>query len=505
MSDATNPGALTLFSRYVARFFGAGLRVPERGIQPTGPSTSSVTDVPTVVSDEKALTLATVWACVRLIVQTIGMTPFHVYEYRGRRKVLRDDHPIEYLLSNRPNPWQTPVEFRETLALHLCLRGNSYVYIIRGADGQTPVALLPLPSDLVEVEVLPDQSVVYRYSSDKGLLYLSADSILHVRLMGPGRYIGLSPLAYARATMGTAAATEESAARYFINGARPSGIVSFDKLLTKEQRDALRAKLGEMTEGAPNAWKLLVLEGGMKYDTMSLSPEDSQMLETRAFNQLQLCQFFGVPPHLVGITEKVTTWGTGLEQMNLAFLTYNFQPYITRIEAALEGKLFTPEERMNLGVDADLRVLLRADMTARSQFYSTMTQNGIMTRNEARELEGMDESSEANANELTVQSNLTLIKKVGEEPKAPVAVPGRLPGEPATPEEEVAAKMQFHLHVPEVKVQVQPLPITVNVPEAPPVIVNAPPVHVAPPQPQLLEKQVIPNDDGSWTVKEIRQ
>lgn len=503
MSDATSPGALSLFSRYLTRFFGAGLRVPEQGIQPTGPST--VSDIPLVVTDDKALALSTVWACVRLVVQTIGMTPFHVYRYTGRRKVLAEDHPVEFLLSNRPNPWQTPLEFRETLSLHLVLRGNAYALIVRGVDGVTPVALIPLPTDLVEVEVLPGQSVVYRYSSDRGLMYIAPENMLHIRLMGPGRYIGLSPLAYARFTMGSALATEENAARYFVNGARPSGIVSFDKLLTREQRDLLRAKLSDMTEGPSNAWKLLVLEGGMTYNTMSLSPEDSQMLETRAFNQGQLCQFFGVPPHLVGVTEKVTTWGTGLEQMNLAFLTYNFQPYIARFEAAIEGKLFTAEERLVTGVDADLRVLLRADMAARSQFYSTMSQNGIMTRNEARELEGLDLSDEEGADSLTTQSNLVFLKKLGETPK-PAAGPGILPGAAPGEPEEVLGKMHFHVHVPEVKVQ--PLPITVNVPESPPVIVNPTAVNVNVPEqkaaPVQIEKRVTPNDDGSWTVKEIQ-
>lgn len=414
---------LDLFSPALRGFFGFGLRVPERGIQPTGPSVASATSLPVVATDERALQVSTVWACVRLLVQLIGMLPVAAFR-QGPLGLERDNaHPLQFLLRYQPNPWQTPVEFFETMALHLVLRGNTYAYIMRGVDGVTPVALIPLPSDLVEVEVLQDRSVVYRYHSEKGIVIFAADSVLHVRLMGPGAYIGLSPLSYARFMLGGAVATEETAARYFVNGAKPSGVYMLDKILTKDQRELLREKFKQDHESPMDAWRTMVLEGGMKYEKISLSPEDSQMLESRLFNQSQICQFFGVPPQLVGITEKATTWGTGLEQMNLAFLAFSFQPYITRFEHALERRLLQPDERGVVEIRFDLEQLLRTDSTARAAYYSSLTQNGIMTRNEARTKEHLPRVPVAEADALTVQSAMTLLEGIGTRTASPASLP----------------------------------------------------------------------------------
>lgn len=222
----------------------------------------------------------------------------------------------------------------------------------------------------------------------------------------------VSPISYARQTLGLAMATDEASAKVFKNGMRPSGVLSMDQILKKEQRNEVRESMVEQFSGSMNTGKMMVLEAGMKFQPVDLNPEDAQMLQSRAFNIEEICRWFRVWPGLIGHSAQgQTMWGSGVEQMLIGFLTFSLRPWLTRIEQAVRKSLLAPGERNKYFAEFSIEGLLRADSAARAAFYSTMTQNGLMTRNEARQKENLQ--PKPGADQLTVQSNLLPIDQLG--------------------------------------------------------------------------------------------
>ena len=236
--------------------------------------------------------------------------------------------------------------------------------------------------------------------------------IMHIRAFSTNGVMGLSPVSYARQTLGLAMATDEASAKVFKNGMRPSGVLSMDQILKKEQRNEVRESMVEQFSGSMNTGKMMVLEAGMKFQPVDLNPEDAQMLQSRAFNIEEICRWFRVWPGLIGHTAQgQTMWGSGVEQMLIGFLTFSLRPWLTRIEQAIRKSLLAPGERNKYFAEFSIEGLLRADSAARAAFYSTMTQNGLMTRNEARQKENLQ--PKPGADQLTVQSNLLPIDQLG--------------------------------------------------------------------------------------------
>ncbi|MBP1842003.1 HK97 family phage portal protein [Rhizobium petrolearium] len=342
-----------------------------------------------VVSGETVLGLSAVWACVNLLAGTIGSLPLMVYRTNasGEREVAKA-HALYRILHDSPNYDQTAVDFWEFLSASLELWGNAYAKIER--NGDRVIALRPLTPSLMSVRRLPTGPLEYRWTQD-GKSYVETDSVvLHIRGFGGDPLGGMSTLQFGRNAFGLARAIDRSAGATFRNGLRPSFQIVFEKWLTKEQRALAETELAEKYLGAVNSGRPYIAEGGAKLEQLSLNPEDAQMLQSRGFSVEEICRFFGVPPFMIGHTEKSTSWGTGIEQQTLGFQKFTLRRRLKRIEQALEKQLLTPSDRANgITIEFNLEGLLRADSQGRARFYQAMTGIGAMTINEVRALENL--------------------------------------------------------------------------------------------------------------------
>lgn len=337
------------------------------------------------------LGLATAWACVNLLAGTIASLPLMVYRTdRAGRRTVAGAHPLYRVLHDSPNADQTALDFWEFVCACLEMHGNGYCEIERGTDGRVIALSPPLIPELVTVRRLGNGDLEYRWTDGSKQRVETQDRILHIRGFGGSPLGGLSTLAFGRRSFGMAQVIERAAASTFRNGIRPSVVLETDKLLTGEQRKVAEEILDEKYQGAMNAGRPFLADNGLKVKTISINPEDAQMLESRAFSVEEICRFFGVPPHMVGHTEKSTSWGTGLEQQTLGFQKFTLRRRLKRIEMALEKQLLTARDRVEgVTIEFNLEGLLRADSAARAEFYGKMTGIGAMTINEVRSLENL--------------------------------------------------------------------------------------------------------------------
>ncbi len=364
------------------------------------------------VTVDKALQLSAVWSCVRLLSETIATLPVGFYEKTDDGREAASSHPLYELLHNQPNADMTAVEFWEVIMASLLLWGNAYAEIDR--TGKRITALVPLRPERMKVELNNSGAPVYTYRDWPGgkIRNINERDVMHIRAFSTNGIMGLSPVSYARQTLGLAMATDEASAKVFKNGMRPSGVLSMEQILKKDQRAEVRDSLAEQFGGSMNTGKMMVLEAGMKFQPVTMNPEDAQMLQTRAFNIEEICRWFRVWPGLIGHNAQgQTMWGSGVEQMLIGFLTFSLRPWLTRIEQAIRRNLLAPGERNRYFAEFSIEGLLRADSAARAAFYSTMTQNGIMTRNEARKKENL--APHSGGDQLTVQSNLMPLNQLG--------------------------------------------------------------------------------------------
>jgi HK97 family phage portal protein len=336
------------------------------------------------VNEGSVLALSAAWACVNLLAGTTASLPLMVYRTdRDGVRTLAKDHPLYRVLHDSPNTEQTAMDFWEGGTAALELRGNMHARI--GRLGGRIVSLTPIYLPSVRRE---RGELRYSWTEDGRRYDLGADDVLHIRGFGGSPLGGLSPIAYGRQVFGLSTAVNETAGTTFANGVRPSLAITTDKFLTKDQRDPFEKALAEKHTGAMNSGIPLVLEGGLTPHNLSFSPEDAQMLESRGFSVEEICRFFGVPPFMIGHTEKSTSWGTGLEQQTLGFVKFTLRKRLKRIEQAIEKQLLTPADRVaGISVEFNLEGLLRGDTTARASFYQSGLQNGWTTINEVRALE----------------------------------------------------------------------------------------------------------------------
>ena len=367
------------------------------------------------MSKEKAMQLSTVFACVRLIAETVGTLPCVVYRREGEQgKRAAPDYPLYFILHDSPNADFTAVEYMERVAADLCLWGNHFSEIKIGVGGGI-VALVGLDPSLVTVARTTNGSIKYMYADPYyNWREIPEENMFHVRGFGKTNddVVGLSPISCARVSLDIAASSDAVAANTYKNGMRPSGVLSTERILTPEQREQERAWIQKAAGGLKGAGGVLVAEAGYKYQQLSMNPADAQMLENRSFNVEDICRWFRVPPFMVGHTEKSTSWGSGLEQQGQGFATYTLRPYLARIESAIKKKLIPLNDRKLYLAEFNLDGLLRADSEGRAKHYSTALQNGWMNRNEARAKENMGKIEGGDT--FTVQANLLPLDKIGD-------------------------------------------------------------------------------------------
>ena len=397
------------FWRNIWSWFG-GSTQRNAGIQIAGPSTYEEAAAVTVTEDT-AMQISAVWACVKLLAETVASLPVKVYRKTSTGRVVDDSFWFAQLMNRKPNRYQTRVEFFETLMLNLALHGNAYFK--KTVVGGKVRSLMPLMSGQVEPSLLEDGSIVYQYQSNGGLEVYSEQSIWHIKLYGNG-IIGKSPIAFGRNMIGIAQATEKATTKIYTNGGKRSGVLSLDRLLTPEQRDAVRANFSTLTTGTSE--RLLVLENGMKFDPISMSPQDIELLSSRKFQIEEICRWFGVPSVLVNDTSGSTSWGSGIEQLVSGFYKLNLRPYLERIENSVACNLFSEQEAKEYEFEFDFEGLLRSDFKSRLEGYRTAVAGTIMTPNEVRKLEGLPMVDGGDM--LLSQVNMSPIDKLGQSAEA---------------------------------------------------------------------------------------
>lgn len=353
----------------------------------------------------------TVWACVDLRSRTVATLPLFAYRTGSDgRKTLARGTPLYTLLHDSPNGRMTPADFWRCMIMWLDLRGNAYARLTRNGAGEV-IAMWPMPADQVQVEVQRDGSLIYLYALDGQITALAAESVLHIRGIGNGT-IGLDKMAFASAGINESAQQTRSASVIWGNSGKPTGTLMIDKVLRKDQRDALLQRFAGMAQG--NESRLYLLEADMKYQQLSISPEQQQLLESRRFSVEQLCRWYDTPPVLVGHA-NVTTWGSGIEQIVDGWYKLSLRPLLVTIEQAVTKMVMTPTQRATMSVEFSLDALLRGSLKDRMAIYATAVQNGVFSRNDCRRLENLEPDPSPIAGMLTVQTNLIQIDKLGQQ------------------------------------------------------------------------------------------
>ncbi len=371
-----------------------------------------------VVTERSAMQMTAVYSCVRILAEAVAGLPLHLYRYRedgGKEKAI--DHPLYLLLHDEPNPEMSSFVFRETLMTHLLLWGNAYAQIIRNGKGEV-VALYPLMPNKMSVDRDADGRLYYTYqrSSEEAQIaegskvILSPKDVLHIPGLGFDGLVGYSPIAMAKNAIGLAIATEEYGSKFFANGATPSGILEYPG--TVKDPEKVRDSWTRGFSGSGNAHKVAVLEEGMKYTPISISPEQAQFLETRKFQINEIARIFRVPPHMVGDLDKSSF--SNIEQQSLEFVKYTLDPWVVRWEQSIQRTLLQDEEKTRYFVKFNLEGLLRGDYQSRMNGYATARQNGWMSANDIRELENLDRIPPESGGDLyLINGNMLPLDRAG--------------------------------------------------------------------------------------------
>lgn len=389
----------------IRHWFGRSALSENFGTQTPVPGMTLVPDTANIGPDG-ALQIGTVWACIDRRASTIASLPFFAYEQKSGQKTLARGSQLYSLLHESPNSRMTPFEFWRAMLMNHDLRGNAYARLDRDASGEV-YAMWPMPADQVEVKVLKDGSMVYLYRMGDDVAVLDESNVLHLKNLGNGT-VGLSKLDFMRPTTDEAAKAQAAASKIFANGGKPTGTLMIDKVLNTEQRAALQKSFAGMGEG--NTSRLYILEANMKYEQLSMSPQDQQLLETRKHSTEEICRWYDVPPVMVHHS-NVTAWGSGIEQIVDGFYKLTVRPILVSIEQSVRKRVMTPRQRASMSAEFALDALLRGNPTQRADLYAKNVQNGIMTRNECRQLENLPPMGNADA--LTAQSNLVPLSMLG--------------------------------------------------------------------------------------------
>lgn len=370
------------------------------------------------VNERSAMQMTAVYSCVRILSEAVASLPIHIYKYNdsgGKEKAL--DHPLYFLLHDEPNPEMTSFVFRETLMTHLLLWGNAYAQIIRNGKGEV-IALYPLMPDRMKVDRDEHGQLYYEYSLSpddaptmKGrTVVLKPSDVLHIPGLGFDGLVGYSPIAMAKNAIGLAIAAEEYGSKFYANGAAPSGVLEHPGTIKDPSR--VRESWTQTFGGSSNANKVAVLEEGMKYTPISISPNEAQFLETRKFQINEIARIFRVPPHMVGDLEKSSF--SNIEQQSLEFVKYTLDPWVSRWEQSMIRSLLTADEKSTYFIKFNVDGLLRGDYQSRMNGYSIGRQNGWMSANDIRELENLDRiPAELGGDLYLINGNMTKLQDAG--------------------------------------------------------------------------------------------
>lgn len=340
-----------------------------------------------VVTPTTAMRMSAVFACVRIISGAVANLPLNVNRaVDDKTREPARDHPLWKVLRRKPNRWQTPSQFKRMLQAHLLLRGNAYALIVWSRN--RVLELVPLDPDRMEAKQQDDLLIEYHYRRKNGAKVVFKQSeIMHLVGMTLDGVTGVSVITYARETIGLGLAQEKHGATTFKNAARPSLALSHKGKLGNEGREFLQASLDEYRAGGGSEGKALILEEGMEAKPLSMNAQDAQWIESRKMSRTDIAMFFGVPPHMIGETEKSTSWGSGIEHQSIGFVTYTLEDHLTGWEETVDRDLIRED---NVYARFNRNALLRGDLKTRTEFYVRMLQWGAINPDEVRALEDMN-------------------------------------------------------------------------------------------------------------------
>lgn len=370
------------------------------------------------VTERSSMQMTAVYSCVRILAEAVAGLPLHLYKYNesgGKERAA--ENQLYFLLHDEPNPEMTSFVFRETLMTHLLLWGNAYAQLIRNGKGEV-IALYPLMPNRMTVDRDNKGRLYYQYWRGKDEAKLSRDNIvilqpsdvLHIPGLGFDGLVGYSPIAMANNAVGMAIACEEYGAKFFANGATPGGILEHPGIVKDPAK--VRESWNAVYQGSSNAHRIAVLEEGMKYTPIGISPEQAQFLETRKFQINEIARIFRVPPHMVGDLEKSSF--SNIEQQSLEFVKYTLEPWLVRWEQAMVRSLLSKTEKEQYFIKFNVDGLLRGDYESRMNGYATARQNGWMSANDIRQLENLDRISKKEGGDLyLINGNMTKLADAG--------------------------------------------------------------------------------------------
>lgn len=338
------------------------------------------------VTENSAMGVAAVYACVTVLAETIASLPLHVYRRTADGEERDRGHPLYPLLHDAPNDWQTAFEWREMLVASVALRGDSYSRLEVGPNGRV-LAINPIDAMQVSPE-MTDRGIRFRYGSSRGSELLFPDDVLRVphKLKHDGS--AMSPIRVHRDTIGAALAARRYQAALLGNAAAPKGALKVPVSISDQAAAALRDSWERRHKGPENAGKLAILDGGMEWSSIGMSNEDAQFVEMLQLSVQDVARIFRVQPHKIGDLSRATF--SNIEHQGIEFVTDTILPWVRRIEARMTRTLISEAQRATHYIEFDLKGLLRGDARTRSEFYRNLFYIGAINPNEIRRLEGMN-------------------------------------------------------------------------------------------------------------------
>lgn len=365
-----------------------------------------------LVGPDRVLRLSAVWACIRLLAETISTLPLMIYERKpDGSRVLAPQHPLYELLHSQPNADMTAQSFWEAYCAGLLLQGDGYGRKRWNGRGDLIAIDLLLKSQLSR-QVDTSGRVTWKANTSEGIITIPEEDMFHTPGFSLNGRCGLSAITYGAMLWRNAYAQENVVAGMMENGLQQTVAFSTKEMLKPAQREEYRTTFKAEVGGSLNAGKPVYLEGGTTAQILGINPDDAQLLESRSWTVEEICRWFRVPPILIGHGDKTSSWPTSTEAQGMLFLQYSLRPLLTRIEQSIRRTLMGPGERSKYFAEFAIEGLLRADSAARSAFYASSLQNGWLNRNEVRGLENWPKIPDG-GDTFTVQSNLTPLDLLG--------------------------------------------------------------------------------------------
>ena len=396
---------MAFFGRFTSWWGAIGATTQNRGIQDSQPLIRAHKDNKDVGIDG-ALQVSAVWAAVELLSDLIGSLPIYAYNNNDGNRELARDSTLWFLLHDKPNSRNTPMEFWQFMVLNFLLRGNAYARLEKNKNGEV-IAMWPLASDQVQVTVLEDGSLVYEYYINAKVVVYSADSILHIKDKGNG-IIGMSRLDYMAASVNVAINAQNVSSKLYSNDNKRAGVFTIDKTLTKTQREEIRTNFAGLVESGDD--QLLVLEAGAKFEPLTLTPQEVQLIESRRFAVEDIARWFGIPSILINDLNNRVPYGNNSDLVEF-FYKFKLRSMIVLFEQAIVRRVLNPAQRAAMSIEFGLDALLRSNLGTRMEIYAKGVQNGVYTRNFARQLENLPAIDGGDL--LTAQTNLAPLDMLG--------------------------------------------------------------------------------------------